>query len=92
MFSFFLFNLFFELFFVFLGLHPWHRGPIGAAAAGRHHSHSHAGSEPRLRPTPQGHARPLTHCVKAGIEHAASWVLMGLFTAEPQWELPREGF
>ena len=29
------------------------RGPIGATAAGLHHSHSHAGSEPCLRPTPQ---------------------------------------
>ena len=29
------------------------RGQIGAAAAGLCHSHSNAGSEPRLRPTPQ---------------------------------------
>ena len=29
------------------------RGPIGAAAAGLHHNHSNAGSEPPLRPTPQ---------------------------------------
>ena len=29
------------------------RGLIGAIAAGLHHSHSHAGSEPHLRPTPQ---------------------------------------
>ena len=29
------------------------RGPIGATAAGLHHSHSHAGSEPRLQHTPQ---------------------------------------
>ena len=29
------------------------RGPIGAPAAGLHHSHSHRGSEPRLRPAPQ---------------------------------------
>ena len=29
------------------------RGLIGAVAAGLHHSHSHAGSELRLRPTPQ---------------------------------------
>ena len=28
-------------------------GQIGATAAGLHHSHSNAGSEPRLRPTPQ---------------------------------------
>ena len=29
------------------------RGQIGAIAAGLHHSHSNAGSEPRLQPTPQ---------------------------------------
>ena len=34
------------------------RGPIGAVAAGLHQSHSHAGFEPRLRPTPQLTATP----------------------------------
>ena len=34
------------------------RGPIGAAAAGLRHSHSHARSEPHLRPTPQLTATP----------------------------------
>ena len=29
------------------------RGPIGAVAAGLRQSHSNAGSEPRLQPTPQ---------------------------------------
>ena len=29
------------------------RGLIGAIAAGLHHSHSNAGSQPPLRPTPQ---------------------------------------
>ena len=29
------------------------RGQTGAAAAGLHHIHSNAGSDPRLRPTPQ---------------------------------------
>ena len=29
------------------------RGPIGAAATSLHQSHSNAGFEPRLRPTPQ---------------------------------------
>ena len=29
------------------------RGRTGAAAASLHHSHSNAGSEPRLQPTPQ---------------------------------------
>uniref|UniRef100_A0A4X1UWI1 Exocyst complex component 7 n=1 Tax=Sus scrofa TaxID=9823 RepID=A0A4X1UWI1_PIG len=34
------------------------RGQIGAATAGLHHSHSHAGSEPHLGPTPQLMAMP----------------------------------
>ena len=34
------------------------RGPIGAIAAGLRQSHSNAGSEPRLRPTPQLTATP----------------------------------
>ena len=33
-------------------------GPIGAVAAGLHHSHSNVGSEPHLRPTPQLTATP----------------------------------
>ena len=47
------------LFIVFFGPHLGHmevrrlRGPFGAIAAGLHHSHSNAGSKPRLRPTPQ---------------------------------------
>ena len=34
------------------------RGPIGAAAASLRQSHSNAGSEPSLRPTPQLSAMP----------------------------------
>ena len=34
------------------------RGPIGAIAAGLRQSHSNAGSEPRLQPTPQLTATP----------------------------------
>ena len=34
------------------------RGPIGAIAAGLHHSHSNTGSQPCLRPTPQLPATP----------------------------------
>ena len=34
------------------------RSPLGAAAAGLHHSHSNAGSEPHLGPTPQLVALP----------------------------------
>ena len=34
------------------------RGPIGAGATGLRQSHSNAGSEPRLQPTPQLTAMP----------------------------------
>ena len=34
------------------------RGRMGATAAGLHHSHSNAGSEPHLRPTPELMATP----------------------------------
>ena len=34
------------------------RGPIGATAAGLGHSHSNAGSKPRLQPTPHLMATP----------------------------------
>ena len=34
------------------------RGQIGAIATGLHQSHSNAGSEPHLRPTPQIKATP----------------------------------
>ena len=40
------------------------RGQIGAVAAGLHHSHSNAGSDPPLHPTPHtahGKAGSLTH-------------------------------
>ena len=39
------------------------RGPIEAVAAGLHHGHSNAGSEPHLQPTPQltGQHRILTY-------------------------------
>ena len=37
---------------------PQARGQIGAVAADLHHSHSNAGSEPHLQPTPQLTATP----------------------------------
>ena len=68
---FFLFlSLSFFFFFFFFGLFAFSwappaayggsqaRGPIGAVAAGLHHSHSNVGSEPRLRPIPQLTAMP----------------------------------
>ena len=40
----------------FRGFQP--RGPVGAVVTGLHHSHSNAGSEPHLKPTPQLRATP----------------------------------
>ena len=62
--SLFLFLYFFFVFLPFLGPLPeayggsQARGLIRAAAAGRRHSHSNVGSEPRLQPTPQLIAMP----------------------------------
>ena len=60
------------------------RGGIGATAAGLRHSHSNAGSEPCLRPTPTAHgnARSITCRVRPGIEPTTSWFLVGFLSAE----------
>ena len=55
--------IYFYFFLFILGLHPWHRGSqarrrIGMTAAGPRHSHSNAGSELPLQPTPQLLAMP----------------------------------
>ena len=50
------------------------RGLVGAIAASLHHSHSNAGSEPHLWPTPQLTATP----ERPGIEPTTSWFLVGL--------------
>ena len=62
------------------------RGRIRAVAA----SHSHSESEPCLQLTPQLMAMsdPLTHGSRPGIKPESSGVVVGLVTAEPQWELP----
>ena len=53
------------------------RCQIGAVAAGLHHSHSNARSEPRLQPTPQhGNTRSLTHWARPGIKPATAWFLV----------------
>jgi len=62
LFSFFLF-FFFGLFAFSMTAHTAYggsqaRGLIGAVATGLHQSHSNAGSEPRLQPTPQLMATP----------------------------------
>ena len=42
------------------------RGLIGAVAAGLHESHSNAGSEPRLQPTPQLTASQIVNPLSKG--------------------------
>ena len=49
------------------------KGAIGAPAASIHHSHSNTGS--------------LSHWARPGIEPTSSWIVVGLITAQPQWEL-----
>ena len=52
------------------------RGQIGAVAAGLHHSHSHAGSKPHLRPTPELTATPDPYPTKQG--QGSNCVLMDI--------------
>ena len=65
----------FICFVYFLGLHPWYngssqsRGGIRTAAASLHHSHSNAGSEPQLQPTPQLMAMPDPPLPLGGARH-----------------------
>ena len=64
------------------------RGQIGAVAAGLHHSHSNARSEPSATyTTTHGNAISLTHWVRPGIKPASSWMLVRFIFTEPQWEL-----
>ena len=87
--------LFFFFFFVFCLLSFWGHtwgiwrflGWIGATAAGLHHSHSNGGTTSVTYTTAQGNAGSLTHWVRAGIEPASSWILVGFITTEPRWEL-----
>ena len=64
-------------------------GRIGAAAAGLHHSHSNAGSEPCLRPTPQLMQRQILNPLSEARD--GTCILMdtsrGSLTAEPRWQL-----
>ena len=39
--------------------------------------------------TAHRNAKSLTHWGRPGIKPAFSWILVGFFTSEPQWELPR---
>ena len=93
---------FFLLFlFCFLGPHPRHmniprlgRGGIRATATHLRHSHSTAGSEPRLRHSSAAHtnAESLTHRVRLGIELLSSRILVRFVSAVPQQELPHSLF
>ena len=70
------------------------RGPIGAAAAGLCHSHSNAGSELRLQPTPQLMAMLDSQPTEQGREsnpqpHGS---LSDSLTTELRWELQKLGF
>ena len=69
----------------------WTSGQIRASAASLLYSHSKAGSEPHLGPTPMPdhtYARYLTHLERPGMEYASSWILVGFMNTEPQSELP----
>ena len=87
--------------FCFLGPHPRHmniprlgRGGIRATATRLRHSHSTAGSEPRLRHSSAAHtnAESLTHRVRLGIELLSSRILVRFVSAVPQQELPHSLF
>ena len=60
----------------------------GAAAASLHHSLRHAGSKPRLRPTPQLTASQIFNPLSEARDGTASlWLLVRFITTEPQQEL-----
>ena len=58
------------------------RGRIGTTAASLLYSHSNPRSELHLQSTPQ-----LTQWARPGIKPTSSWILVGIFSAAPQWEL-----
>lgn len=64
------------------------RGQMGSVAAGLQHSHSHAGSEPCLRPTPCSRQCQIPdQGARLGIEPESSWTLVGFVSTAPQQEL-----
>ena len=66
------------------------RGRIEAAAASLWHSHSNAGSQPRLQPTPQlTHSNAATHW---GIKPESLWILVGFVSTAPQQGLPQGAY
>ena len=88
------FLFFFFFFFFFKGGSPGAYGGsqasgwIGPVATRLHHSHSNPGSELRLYPIQQlsRSFNPLSRA-RPGIKTSSSWIVVGFFTTEPQWEL-----
>ena len=69
------------------------RGWIGAVATS--HSHSNAGCEPHLQPTPHFTATPdpyLTHWAMPGIKPASSWMLVEFVNHWATMETPSGKF
>ena len=74
------------IYFCFSGTHLWHmEDPRLEATDSLCHSHSNAGSETHLQPTPQLTA--ITRWRRPGVEPTSSWILVRFITSEPQWEL-----
>jgi len=77
---FFIFGFMFLFYFCLFRARPTAYGgsqamcPIGAIAAGLHHSHSNV--------------RSLTHRARPGIEPTTPWFLVGFISTVPWWELP----
>ena len=59
----------------------------GAVAAILHHSHGIWAASATYT-IAHANAGSLTHRARAGIEPLSSWILVGVVTAGPQWELP----
>ena len=78
--------------FVFLGLQPWHM-EVPRLGLNRSSSCQSMPQPLQIRGASATHTRAygnagsLTHWARAGIEPMSSWVLVGFFAAEPQWEL-----
>ena len=67
------------------------RGQIRATTASLHHRHSNARQICAVSvtyTTAHSDVGFLTHWARPWIEPASSWILVGLVSGEPQWELP----
>ena len=83
----------FYFYFCFLGLHMWHvEVPrLGVESELQPPAYTAGPQDPSLicdlHHSSQQCQIP-THWVRPGMEPAFSWILVGVVTAEPQWELP----